>query len=241
MKLFYIDESGTSLGDMASPFFILAAAGIDSTQAQMVDREISSLKRRLMPYLRAEDWEIKGRDMRRGEPPYNQQSWPQRLEAMRAVATVAANLPCQHIVIIVDKRILPEGIDTHERMYTMALRRLLIELEKECNNAKDQGLLMVDSRSTLRSHADDRRLLDAYRGWVSDQGGTPSFVEAPWFGVSAYYSGLQLADFVAYLADFEWHERERQRQRQPRESNPRNEMRDLFRLLRSKARMVVIP
>jgi len=36
-------------------------------------------------------------------------------------------------------------------------------------------------------------------------------VELPWFGFSAFYAGLQLADFAAYLVDFVSNETENRR------------------------------
>ncbi|HEY0607382.1 MAG TPA: hypothetical protein VGD58_30975, partial [Herpetosiphonaceae bacterium] len=46
------------------------------------------------------------------------------------------------------------------------------------------------------------RIVDAYRDWVGSRAGQTHFVELPWFGFSAFYAGLQLADFSAYLIDF---------------------------------------
>jgi hypothetical protein len=47
-----------------------------------------------------------------------------------------------------------------------------------------------------------RRSIDAYRDWASLREGGTRFVDVPWFGFSAFYAGLQLADFSAYLIDF---------------------------------------
>ncbi len=64
------------------------------------------------------------------------------------------------------------------------------------------GMLMVDMRSDMHSSVQDRRLIDAYREWIGSRTGLTRLVELPWFGFSAFYAGLQLADFVAYLVDF---------------------------------------
>jgi hypothetical protein len=48
----------------------------------------------------------------------------------------------------------------------------------------------------------DRRLIDAFRDWAGQREQQPRLVELPWFGFSAFYAGLQLADFCAYLVDF---------------------------------------
>ena len=64
------------------------------------------------------------------------------------------------------------------------------------------GLLMMDSRSDLHSSVQDRRVSDAYRDWCASRHSAPAFAELPWFGFSEFYSGLQTADFCAYLIDF---------------------------------------
>ena len=64
---------------------------------------------------------------------------------------------------------------------------------------------MVDMRSDLHSSLQDRRLIDAYRDWVRARKEI-HFIELPWFGFSAFYAGLQLADFCAYMIDFDSNE-----------------------------------
>lgn len=44
----------------------------------------------------------------------------------------------------------------------------------------------------------ERIVIDAFRLWQSRKR-TTRFVELPWFGVSHFYMGIQLADLVAYL------------------------------------------
>jgi hypothetical protein len=80
--------------------------------------------------------------------------------------------------------------------------RLLEEPESELERQDQPGMLMVDMRSDMHSSVQDRRLVDAYREWIASRGGRAHLVELPWFGFSAFYAGLQLADFAAYLIDF---------------------------------------
>ncbi|MBP8950585.1 MAG: hypothetical protein KBG73_17200 [Candidatus Promineofilum sp.] len=73
-------------------------------------------------------------------------------------------------------------------------------VENLLEQGSETGMLMVDSRSDLHSSVQDRRLLDVYRHW---QARKPSrIVGIPWFGFSAFYVGLQIADFAAYMIDF---------------------------------------
>jgi hypothetical protein len=64
-------------------------------------------------------------------------------------------------------------------------------------------------RSDMHSSVQDRRLLDAYREWIGSRLGRTRLIELPWFGFSAFYAGLQLADFAAYLVDFASNEMDR--------------------------------
>lgn len=228
-----MDESGTGLKDKVTPFFILAALGIEATDSPAVDRAVTALKRRLIGWAKPEDFEIKGRDMRRGEKLFSRQRWEQRAEAIRAVAELIAKLPCRAFAVMVDKRDLPEYVSTEDDLYRIAFWRLLEELEAELEATHDYGLLMADMRSDLHSSVQDRRLVDAYRDWVASRSGETRFIELPWFGFSAFYAGLQLADFVAYLTDFVSHEEER--------GARQNELRDAFSLLQSKVKIVRIP
>ncbi len=233
MKLFYIDESGTGLKDKASEFFVLAAIGIEAVDSPDLDRAVIALKRRLIGWAKPEDFEIKGRDIRRGEKLFSHQRWEQRVEAMKAIAQLIAELPCRAVVVAVDKRDLPEYVGTDSDLYRIAFWRLLEELDADLEEVNDLGLLMVDMRSDLHSSVQDRRLVDAYRDWVASRSGETRFIELPWFGFSAFYAGLQLADFVAYLTDFVSHERAR--------GVRQDELHDAFSLLQAKVKIVRIP
>jgi hypothetical protein len=67
MMLFYIDESGTGLRDPNSPYFVLSATAIAVRDWKTVDAGVATLKRRMVSWAKPEDFEIKGRDLRRGE------------------------------------------------------------------------------------------------------------------------------------------------------------------------------
>ena len=157
MLLFYIDESGTGLKDQRSPYFILCAFSIAASDWAKMDSQVAALKRHLVSWAKPEDFEIKGRDMRRGEKFFRGQDWETRIEAFH----------------------------------------------------------LVDMRSDMHSSVQDRRLIDAYREWINSRMGCTRLVELPWFGFSAFYAGLQLADFAAYLMDFTSNELERDTRDRP--------------------------
>jgi len=79
----------------------------------------------------------------------------------------------------------------------------------------------------------DRRLVDAYREWIGSRMDQTRLVELPWFGFSAFYAGLQLADFAAYMLD--WMSNEDA----PNERN--REIRVALQSLRKKVQLVQIP
>nr|VFJ74496.1 MAG: hypothetical protein BECKFW1821C_GA0114237_10636 [Candidatus Kentron sp. FW] len=97
-----------------------------------------------------------------------------------------------------------EQISSEEEAYRITFSRLLNMLHEFLLEIGDDGLLLIDSRSDLHSSVQDRRLVDVYRHWAREH--DTRFIELPWFGFSAFYSGLQLADFSGYLLDFEQNE-----------------------------------
>jgi hypothetical protein len=233
VMLFYMDESGTGLGDEQSPFFVLAAVAIHARHWHEADSRVASLKRRLVAWAKPEDFEIKGRDMRRGEKFFKGQSWSTRAKAINDVAQLIAELPCRVFTVQVDKRDLPEYIGSDTDLYRLAFWRLLDEIDAELGEQRSPGMLMADMRSDLHSSVQDRRLVDAYREWIASRGGHTNLVELPWFGFSAFYAGLQLADFAAYLVDFVANETASARRSV--------ELQEAFDRLREKVRLVRIP
>lgn len=234
MILFYIDESGTSLGDKNSPYFVLSAVGIPASEWKAIDSQVTMLKRRLVSWAKPEDFEIKGRDMRRGEKFFKGLNWPERVIAIKEVANLIALSPSKIFAVQVDKRELPEYVGTNDMMYRLALSRLLDEIDSELERADQQsGMLMLDMRSDLHSSVQDRRLVDAYRDWIGSRVGQTRLVELPWFGFSAFYAGLQIADFAAYLIDFVSNE--------GTSGRGGKELQEAFELFRHKVRLVHIP
>ncbi len=200
--MFYIDESGTGLGDKGSPYFVLSATSIPADEWKVIDSQITALKRRLVSWAKPEDFEIKGRDMRRGEKFFKGLNWHERVKAIQDVAELISMLPCRIFAVQVDKRELPEYIASDDMMYRLSLSRLLDEIELELVQVNQSGMLLLDMRSDLHSSVQDRRLIDAYRDWIGSRMGQTHLIELPWFGFSAFYAGLQIADFSAYLIDF---------------------------------------
>lgn len=233
MLLFYMDESGTGLKDARTPFFVLAAVAIPAEKWQSVDSQIVSLKRRMIPWAKPEDFEIKGRDLRRGEKFFRNMNWPERVQALHDVAQLIADLPCRVFAVQVDKRDLPDYIGSDADMYRLAFWRLLDELEMELARLDQPGMLMADMRSDMHSSVQDRRLVDAYREWIGSRMGQTHLIELPWFGFSAFYAGLELADFAAYVVDSVSNEETQGKQR--------SELHEAYARFRSKVRLAHIP
>jgi hypothetical protein len=201
MILFYVDESGISLGTKESPFFVLVATAISIEHWKETDNRFTELKRQIASWAKPEDFEIKGRDLRRGDNFFKNFDWDARAKAIYNTATLIIDAKCTFFAVQVEKALLPDHI-SNEDMYRMALYRLLDEIQSYLESGDQWGMMLFDSRSDLRSSIQDRRLIDAYRGWLSNRKGVTHLIELPWFGVSAFYAGLQIADFVAYFVDF---------------------------------------
>ena len=202
MRFFYIDESGTGLGDKQSPYFLLSAFSIAADDWQLLDAQIGALKRRLVSWAKPEDFEIKGRDLRRGDKFFTGLDWPMRISAFHEIAQVIADLPCEILAVQVAKQHLPEAIAAHDQMYRLAMARLLEAIDATLQRANESGLLLLDAQSDMHSSVQDRRVVDGYRDWVASRHGQTKLIELPWFGFSSFYVGLQMADFTAYLIDF---------------------------------------
>lgn len=113
-----------------------------------------------------------------------------------------ADLPCDVVAVQVHKGVLTEYVASDDQLYALAFRRLVDMLESRLSERNELGMLMVDARSDIHTAVQDRRLLDVYRQWQMRRQGATRLVGLPWFGFSAFYVGLQLADFAAYMIDF---------------------------------------
>jgi len=200
MRLYYIDESGTLMGDR-QPFFVLAAVGLDAGMWDQAEQRLVTLKRRLVPAVRPEDLEIKARDIRRGDGFFRGQDWNTRQECLDEARGLLIELSCEVLAVRVDKSALPDTVRSDAELYRTAFWRLLSLIDSSLQAQAAHGMLMIDSRSDMHSAVQDRRLIDAYREWRWVQGPSSAIVGLPWFGFSAFYPGLQLADIAAYTID----------------------------------------
>ncbi len=233
MILFYIDESGTGLKDRQSPYFVLSAVAIPSQNSREIDAQVIALKRRLVSWAKPEDFEIKGRDLRRGDKFFRGLDWEQRSEAIVAVAQLIAESDSRVLAVRVDTRDLPEYIASDTDLYRLAFWRLLDEIEELLREVDQPGMILLDARSDLHSSVQDRRIVEAFRDWLGVRTSHTRLAEIPWFGFSAFYAGLQLADFVAYLVDFVANETNRAKRE--------NAMQQAYALIAQKTHLFQIP
>jgi hypothetical protein len=186
----------------------------------------------LISWAKPEDWEIKGRNIRRGEEFFKSFSWEKRVSVFVELSSVLAELPCQIFAVRVNKNSLTEYVKTEEALYRIGFTKLLENLNQFLCQHDERGMLLVDARSDLHSSVQDRRLLDVYRDW-NNTSKNSRFIEMPWFGFSAFYVGLQLADYVAYSIEYI---------SEAKEGDKRSlELRQAFSLLRDKIHVSEIP
>lgn len=230
---FFIDESGTGLRDRRSSQFVLAATGIPIEALTHVDEQVNRFKRQLVPFAEPEDYELKIRELRRGERFFRGVPWEARAQAIQRLAMLIGELPCEIIAVKVDKSYLTEYIATDDQLYALAFRKLLEVIEERLESSNQPGMLMVDARSDLHSSVQDRRLLDVFQHWQLKRQRPSRIVGLPWFGFSAFYVGLQIADFSAYMIDFVSNE--------PDTPYGGQVLRQAFSYVRHKVRLVAIP
>lgn len=197
----YIDDSGTNLGDKKFEYFVMGAFAIHSDHGHLIEERLNAFKMQLVTWAAPEDLELKGRWLQHGDQLFKKLNldWPAKVKAFHDVTQIIDEIPCRVFVVLLHKPSLVESLDSDEDLYRLAFWRLLDELDEELKRENQAGLLMLDGQSDLHSHISDRRFIDSYRRWASSRVKEPNFVELPWFGFSAFYSGLQLADFTAYL------------------------------------------
>ena len=209
MFIFYIDESGTGLNDKdkkgRDDYFILAAVAVNADNCLVMSDKVSELKEQIFPHFEPEDWEIKGRDIRQGNKFFEKKKWEERIGVFEAIAGILSNHEYSLFSILANKKQFSVEFTGSEwndqNLYRVTFSKLLDELNDFLIENNDQGFLFLDSRSSHHSSIQDRRLIDVYLAWLSKRRTKCRFVELPIFGSSNFYSGLQLADFFAYLVN----------------------------------------
>jgi hypothetical protein len=233
--LFYIDEGGTGWKDEETNFFFLARFAIHVQHWSQMDREVSAIKKELLSGREPEDWEIKGHDILQGKKPFKGCSLESRLKAFKQMSETLNQLPCHIFAVQVNKKSLHEtreDIKDDIDLYRLTFNQLLEQLDTYLKQYNEIGILLMDSRSAQHTAVQDNRLVTVYRNWKS-QKGSSNFVELPLFGVSNFYTGLQIADYVAYLIHFH---------SKPAGTARRYaELEEAFNLLKPKMQLVKIP
>ncbi|MBD2302624.1 DUF3800 domain-containing protein [Nostoc sp. FACHB-190] len=202
MLLFYVDESGTCSKDDQTNFFVLASVAISEHDSSQIHTKVLSLKQSIFPSKDHDTWELKGREIYRGEGTFKKHKLESRIRIFLEISTTLNQLPCHIFTVVVNKKAfykMREDMKDDTMLYRLTFNRLLQELDGFMKCSNESGILLMDSRSTHSSSVQDGRLVKAYRDWINSQKYDCCFVEQPWFGVSQFCLGLQLADYVAYL------------------------------------------
>jgi len=197
-------EKGARARRQHPGFFVLAAVGMPAQRWQEVEAQIEQLKRQWVPFLEPNLFEIKGRDLQQGTGPFRHLKWDQRMAIFQTFGDLLLEWRTRIWAVEIDKEWLYkepaiENLSTDD-LYQLALPRLLEQIAQTLQTEEEYGTLRMDARSTLHSSVQDRRFLDMFQRWQQRH---PllgrRFLEPPWFGFSAFYVGLQIADVVAYL------------------------------------------
>jgi hypothetical protein len=102
--LFYVDEGGTGWSDDETNLFFLASFAIYVQHWSQMDREVSALKKELLPGKKPEDWELKGRHIWQGEGSFKRCRQESRLRAFKQISQTLNQLPCHILAIQVNKK-----------------------------------------------------------------------------------------------------------------------------------------
>lgn len=206
MILFYVDDAGDPylhhepLLEGETPLFCLNAVALHSSRWRELDRALLNLKRTYFSPemrafearhldMRAEHYEIKGRDLFKPSNARNRRS--------RVFATKIL-----HLAQTLDVRLLsaiwrkdPNNPVASLSMYTHSLQILAERFHYHCTQVGEQGIIVADART---------RTLDfqVAAGHLSFLFGNPagrnytSLTEAPMFVDSVLSAGVQFADIL---------------------------------------------
>ncbi|MBC6434575.1 DUF3800 domain-containing protein [Nostoc sp. HG1] len=213
----------------------LASFAIHVHDWSQMDREVSALKKELVSGKEPKDWELKGRDIWQGLYPFDKRKQEIRFGYFKKISQVLNQLPCHIFAVQVNKKRLQEtrgDIKDDIDLYRLSFNQLLEQLDDYLKQYNETGILLMDSRSAHHTSIQDDRLIRVYRDWKS-QKESSNFVELPLFGVSNFYTGLQIADYVVYLIDRSSKEAETAR--------GDAELEEAFNLLEPKMQLVKIP
>jgi len=162
-----------------------------------------------------------------------EQEW--RYRAFKQFSKTLNQLPCHIFAVQVNKKRLGEtreDIKDDIGLYSLTFNQLLEQLDAYLKHYNETGILLMDSRSAHHTSIQDDRLLTVYRDWKS-QKESSNFVELPLFGVSDFYTGLQVADYVVYLIH--------RHSTQAGTGRGYAELEEAFNLLKPKMQLVKIP
>ncbi len=208
MYLCFIDESGTDLPRRAEsrarllskqPYFVLACVAWSQEEFRVFRQKFMELRQQWFPYFDT-GVEFKAQQIWQGEGLFRKIPLESRIALIRELLALLHETHPRSWIIIIDKHILHEDMNTDD-MYKLGFWALLSNVAQWLESQHSQALLCLDSRSTLHSAVQDRRLIEAYHFWEREHHEQSKYyLGEPWFGFSLHYPGLQLADIVAYLS-----------------------------------------
>lgn len=218
MYLFYVDECGRpSLEDKAldeDPWFVMAAAGIHSSQWLAIDAEITRLKLKYFPGIKPVKIEFKSTSIRSAGGPHPR--WPFSLLGLEELSKLV-----EEIYAIYENCSIPlfaVGIQRkeHKEKYLSQGKRPEFPYQLAFKMLVERIDWFLENQNSNKSPSEKEFcfiILDEYVGqykvtrsnllWYQESGtfakGSINYVkEVPFFNVSAYSQLLTLPDFVAY-------------------------------------------
>lgn len=206
MIFFYVDEAGDPrphhepLLEGETPLFCLSAVAVHSSRWRELDRALLALKRKYFsfemaafgaryPDMRLEHFEVKGRELFK---PSNARSRRNRVFALK-VLNLAQRLDARLFSVIWRKD--PNNPVDSMSMYTHSLQILAERFQYYCEQAGDQGVIVVDARTRTL----DFRVASGHLSFIfgHPHGRTyTALTEAPMFVDSVLSAGAQLADIL---------------------------------------------
>ncbi|WP_169975831.1 DUF3800 domain-containing protein [Campylobacter sp. RM16191] len=204
MKLFYLDDSGSSglnLEDPLQPLFVLGGIVIDHTKWEEATGKIQELKKEY----KIDDLEMHAMDIANSKGAFKGWDFDKKQEFLTKCLKLIPSLSMDIIFFKVRKSNYKKYFESkfskaHQQMvkippYIVAYSFILQIAEKFLNDANDNGVLIIDEQDT---HIIANDTLKTLRAIDEPEIKVNRLIEKSFFINSKDSNLLQLADIVAY-------------------------------------------
>jgi len=201
MYLFYVDESGAPYSySRTSEFFVLSTAIILESDWEILNRNMSLLKRKYFPSGDLDEFEIKGSDIWNGKGAFTEFDTKKRDQILSDICSIITQSNLKIISIVVRKEqfiFLNTGKDMITECWKYLLERIEMFLTGEGQH--QHGLVIMDS---INREKDKKMsiILDGFKKAGTNYVNLDHILEIT-FSDSGLKKIIQLTDVISYIVN----------------------------------------